>query len=309
MSRGRDHVQEDFYNAFDLTRNRNDGLNRTVTIERMLTRVMTELAMARFEWKNTPDSISERYLELILFNKGCAVYFEHKDFGQLALSGTPSSRLNHYGDPLGFLATGQGGFGSIMLKKAECEPIYSNALRRTDLDIVKIYASRLANTDRTLEINTFNARQTGFAAVPENMLLSMQNTLLQIEEGVRVVTVKKPEFGQPSLQEAITSIDMNINPDMLDRGHVLRTRWYNEALGLLGIDNTNQDKKERLVEAEVDGNADQIAATRRVNLNQRQDACERINKRFGTDISVDYYQQPVKDVDVTDVPPTPGEVE
>lgn len=291
MSNRRDNVQEDFYRSFNPADNRNVVNERVGTIEQLLIRTMTELAMARFEWKGLPETVSARYLELTLFNKGCVAYFDHEDFGQLALSATPSTRLNHYGDPLGFLVVGQGNFITRNLMIKECEPIWSNALRRTDLDIVSVYASRLAQTDRTLEINTMNARQTTIVAVPENMLLSVDNILVQMEEGQRVIKTRKPEFGD-NITDSITAIDMNINPDIFDKLHVLRTRWANEALGLLGIDNTNQDKKERLVEAEVDGNADQIAATRRVNLNQRQDAAERINRHFGTEISVDYYQPP-----------------
>lgn len=294
MSSRRDHVQQDFYNKFD-PRNRNPVTERVSGIENMIRRTLTELCMARFEWKGLPDSVNVRYLELTMFNKGLAVYFEHKDFGPLVLSGQPAARLNHYGDPLGFLAIGNGSMLTQMLKATECEPLWANALRRPDTDIVNIYAQRLADTDRTLEINTMNARQTGFAAIPENLLLSIDNVLQQMEEGARIIKVRSPEFGA-SIAEAITTIDLNIHPDMFDRLHVLRVRWYNECLGLLGIDNTNQDKKERLVEAEVDGNADQIAATRRVNLNQRQDWANRVNDHFKTNISVDYYKPPVKPV-------------
>jgi hypothetical protein len=292
MSKRRDHVNEDFYKPQLNPRNRNIVNERVGTIEQMIVRTLTELCMARFEWKGLPDSISARYMELVLFQKGCVAYFNHESFGHLALSATPSTRLNHYGDPLGFLVVGQGNFITANLKISECEPLYSNALRRTDLDIVSVYASRLAQTDRTLEVNTMNARQTAFVTIPENMLLSMDNILTQIEEGQRVIKTRPQEFG--TVQEMIQAIDMNINPDIFDKLHVLRVRWYNEALGLLGIDNTNQDKKERLVTAEVDGNADQIAATRRVNLNQRQDFTERVNKHFGTEISVDYYKPPAE---------------
>ena len=37
---------------------------------------LTELAISMFEWKNLPDGIDERFLELTLFTDGQAVFFK-----------------------------------------------------------------------------------------------------------------------------------------------------------------------------------------------------------------------------------------
>ena len=60
-------------------------------------------------------------------------------------------------------------------------------------------------------------------------------------------------------------------------------------MGLLGIENANQDKTERLVGGEVDANNAQTASMRFVNLNQRREAAKAINKKFGLNVSVDYH--------------------
>jgi hypothetical protein len=59
-------------------------------------------------------------------------------------------------------------------------------------------------------------------------------------------------------------------------------------MGLLGIDNANQDKKERLVEAEVGANDAQTDSLRFVALQARQQGIEHVNKTFGLNITVDY---------------------
>jgi len=77
-----------------------------------------------------------------------------------------------------------------------------------------------------------------------------------------------------------TALDLGINPDSLEKLHILRTRKWNECMTLLGIDNANQDKKERLVASEVDANDGQIQSSAGVALNARQHAAEEINRRW-----------------------------
>ena len=68
----------------------------------------------------------------------------------------------------------------------------------------------------------------------------------------------------------------------------LKTQYWNEALTYLGITNTNQTKKERLLADEVSSNLGSTFASRYSRLISRQTACEQINKMFGTDIWVNY---------------------
>jgi hypothetical protein len=63
-------------------------------------------------------------------------------------------------------------------------------------------------------------------------------------------------------------------------------------MGMLGINGANQDKKERLVAAEVGANDEQVQASRNVALNARQFACEQINQLWGLNVSVDFKTPP-----------------
>lgn len=78
---------------------------------------------------------------------------------------------------------------------------------------------------------------------------------------------------------------------------IAKSKLWNECMGLLGINNANQDKKERLVAAEVGANDEQVEATRNIALNARQQACDRINDMFGLDISVDFKSPPPASTD------------
>jgi hypothetical protein len=79
-----------------------------------------------------------------------------------------------------------------------------------------------------------------------------------------------------------------VDPTSIINMHILRTREWSECMTMLGINNANQDKKERLTAAETAGNDDVIATIRATNLATRQFACEQINAKFGLNVSVDY---------------------
>ena len=53
-----------------------------------------------FEWKNLPDTVDARFLELALFNNGYALYFNDETIGDLCLECMVAGRLNVYRIPI-----------------------------------------------------------------------------------------------------------------------------------------------------------------------------------------------------------------
>ena len=61
-----------------------------------------------------------------------------------------------------------------------------------------------------------------------------------------------------------------------------------ECMTFLGIDNANQDKRERVQSAEVYANNTQIIASRNIWLAERQKAVDAFNQKFGTNVKVSF---------------------
>ena len=290
---------------------RNPGAQRERNIQRMLERNLSELAINRFTYENLPDSVDARFLELCLLFNGMIVWYWDEDYEKLlAVRGSGVGAMNFYDNPISFTTIGPGNAIiqgnantdtfrpktlSAYIPAADAEidekkrrrkavGMYSNALRMPDYDIVMIYSTRLATVDRTLEINTKNARRNKVITSSPNTTLSMVNIGRQQDEGVETIQVS----GAARPEELITTLDLGILPDAYDKLSILRARWWNEAMGLLGIDNANQDKKERLVQAEVSANDGQTDSMRYVALNARRQALEYINDIWGENITVDF---------------------
>ena len=110
---------------------------------------LTELSMSMFEWKNLPSTVDSRFLELTLFNDGCAVFFEDEDLGFLTLQCTINGRLNVYRIPISRRAYSVNGYQRRLTDK-DSVIIWNNYLHTNSVLTVKNYAKRLYNLDRSL---------------------------------------------------------------------------------------------------------------------------------------------------------------
>jgi hypothetical protein len=277
----------------------NPNQNLQALTESMYLRVLTELAVNRFKWVGLPDTIDERFLEVNLFYRALTVFYFDKQFERfLALRGSGLGRINHYDNPTSFTVTGNLIFGSKTLSAtqrtildpetgepitlpAECVPIWANTLRAPDLDIVTIYAGKLARADQTIEIAIRNSRFTKLIAGDEAEQLSLANINRMVEEGLPTINVTNA-FDP----KAILSLDIGPTMGVISELQIARTRLWNECMGLLGINNANQDKKERLVADEVEANDEQVMGARNIALASRRYAASLINKLYGLSVSV-----------------------
>lgn len=261
--------------------------DRSALLQRYYIRKLSEMCIARFKWHGLPESVDERFLERTLFYNALAVYYYDPRYGAyMALPATQTGNINVTDNPTRFTVYGNN-FPSINLRARDCVPIWANIMRTPDIDVVLIYASKLAEIDRTIEINTRQARRSRVVSATEDQRLTVKNVLRQIDEGQDAVFINDAL----DMGSAITTVDLSIDPEQIERLHIVKARLWNEAMMSLGINGSNQDKKERLVSAEVGANDEQINMNKVLALKERQTAAERISRKWGIPVSVGYDEQ------------------
>lgn len=254
---------------------------------------LTELAICMFEWKNLPASVDQRYLELHLFETGCMIYFDDDILGNLCLDCIANGRLGVYGDPI--LRRAYSGYNNYqkLLKESNSVIIWNNYLHTNSILDVKMFAKRLYNIDRIIDVNA-NAQKTPVLVQgTEKQRLTLLNLYKEFDGNSPFI------FGDKNLDlSALKSIQTGA-PYVCDKLYQLKTQIWNEALTYLGISNINIQKKERLITDEVTRNQGGTIASRYSRLESRRQAVKKINDMFGTNIEVDY-REDFQEVDNND---------
>lgn len=240
--------------------------------------MLTELATTMFEWKNMPDTIDVRYLEMTLFLNGQALFFKDEVLGFLALKSANAGRFNVYGIPNRRRAYAENNGYHKWLNKDNSVLIYNNYLHTNSYDIVNLYAHRLWNLDRIIDVNT-NAQKTPILVrCKESQKLTLKNVYKEYDGNAPVIYAYQ-NFDPNDLQVLTTGA-----PYISDKIYTLKTQIINEFLTRMGISNTNYQKRERLISEEVQRSQGATIASRYSRVESRRQACEQINKMFNLDI-------------------------
>ena len=242
---------------------------------------LKEYALNMFEWINLPKTVDARFIELVLFEEGKINFFEDKLIGFLALRVNESGKQNVYNEFDKKYIYANNGFSRVRNLRNSVT-IYNNYLRTPTYTTVNLYAIRLARVTREIDLNIEAQKTQVLITCPENQKLSLKNVYEQYKGNAPVIYTDS-EFNLDSIKVLKTDA-----PFVVDKLTLYKHDLWNEVMTFLGVNNSNQDKKERLVANEVDANDEQIEQARFNMLDARKDACKKINDMFGLNIDVKF---------------------
>ena len=244
---------------------------------------LLELAINMYEWKNLPKTVDERFLELTLFSDGMAVFFRDDILGDLCLQCMIGGNLDVYRIPIERTAYATNGY-QMRLNNTNSVIIFNNYTHTNSMLDIEMFARRLYEIDRTIDVNVKAQKTPVLIRATENQRLTLKNLYMQYDGNEPFI------FGDKNLDmDGIKALKTDA-PYVADKLNILKRQIWNEALTYLGIENSNTEKKERLVSDEVTTNLGGVEAQRFCRLNARRQAAKQINKMFGLNIQVDFRQ-------------------
>ncbi len=257
-----------------------------------LWRIM-DLAMSVFDWQNLPKGVDERMLEFWLMRNGFCVFFYDEDLkyssladgnapeGYAVLQAMINGPWDMYNYPTSRRAYSVNGL-NVDLNESNSVLIFNDYLRVPMFPILQLFAQRLAEIDRTIDINVMNQKTPKIVRCDEKQRLTFKNLMMQAQGNVYWI------FGDKNIDlKNVDVLDVS-SPYVGTELQILKHQYWNEILTFLGIENVTTEKKERLIANEVMSNMGDVEAQRFTRLNARKKACEQINELFGLDINCEF---------------------
>ena len=249
----------------------------------MYRKEMLTLAENVFEFKNLPEFIDVSYLNKTLLRNGSIAFFMDDVLGLIALPYDVIGNFDIYGRPLKIMCRAANGTYYKQLKQGEFVIMYDNNGRYPIfLDICQM-AERISLSKRTIDVNIVQQRTPRIWKTSQDKKRTLQDMLANIdgmEENI-------------ATYESIDIDDMNVvlapAPFVADKIDLHLDKEWAEFYRLIGVANLIEQKKERMIKDEMSASQGGTIASRFSRFEPRKRAIEEINKKFGTNIEVSYY--------------------
>ena len=240
------------------------------------------LATSLFTWENLDKYAgtgASRFLEQSLYENGRACFVKDDKLGYLALKVNPSDKLNVYMLPTRVMAWSIGynkdyDFDDVVY-------IMNNELMKPTMAIVELFANRLYETERTIDTNLIAQKTPVLIEGDTKTILTLKNVYMQYSGNTPFIFGNK----QFDISNKLNVLKTDA-PFIIDKLDIHKHQIFNEALTVLGINNANTDKRERLITDEVESNDQLINYYLNCFYKTRKKACDEINDKYGLDIKI-----------------------
>lgn len=240
------------------------------------------ISRALFKWDNLPNGIDENWIERYLFSEGKCLFYKDPTVGFMVAKMGECGTLNYYDEPTKVrpYATNYLYEGEQLINNLNCVIIKNNDIMIPTSPTIQLYAYKLTNIDRTIDVNIIAQKTPIIVKCSDKQKLSLKNAINQRNDNEPVIYADK-NLDLASI-EILDLRPPKVFPDLQLQKHAV----WNECMTFLGVNNANQDKRERLVTDEVSANNEQVKASEDVMLKARERACKLINKMFDLNITV-----------------------
>lgn len=276
-----------------------DILNKTLSVRKYVW-TMLNRTNQMFEYTGLPETIPKEILELYLQVNGQCCITEVG--GQLfvlpgGLGGPPDPyfRPTLYIAAIPGLRDGDHSFSKSMKVSnhldpfsplnysGECVLVKNDTLMEGLLYMLARYATQLTENDISIRSAQINARaHVNITAESDSEAVSARAYLNALEAGKLEIIMGKAMMDSLNVQN-ISMNSANVIIQLIELQQYLKASWYNE----IGLNANFNMKREYQSEEELQANTDILLPLVDNMLECRQNAVEFVNKKYGTNITVD----------------------
>lgn len=244
---------------------------------------MKKICLSMFEWENLPASMDARYIELCLYYNGQAALLYDENYGYLNTMAADGGYINIYGLPTEIICysyrfnqrrslfkqdTGEE-------KNKECILVLNNYERIPTASTVTLFAYRLAEAQRTADVNIKAQRTPILITTDQKQFHTLKAMYSEYDGNTPVIFADKNAITSEALKAIKTDAPF-IAKDIMD----YKREIWNEFLTFMGISNLDE-KRERMISSEIDSNNELVNLNLQALLIPRKLACKQFNEKYG----------------------------
>ena len=244
---------------------------------------MKKICLSMFEWKNLPDSMNARFLEMCLYYNGQAAMFYDENYGYINTMCADGGYINIYGLPteLNCYSYRFNQRRSLYMqdtgeeKEKECILVMNNYQRVPTAATINLFAYRLAEAQRTADVNIKAQRTPVLIVTDQKQYFTLKKMYEEYDGNTPAIFADKNIITPDALKTLKTDAPY-IAQDIMD----YKREIWNEFLTFMGISNLSE-KRERMISNEVDSNNELINLNLQALLIPRKEACKQFNDKYG----------------------------
>ena len=244
---------------------------------------MKKICLSMFEWQNLPESMNARFIEMCLFYNGQAALLYDDDYGYINTMAADGGYINIYGLPteiqcysyrfnqrrsLYMTDTGEE-------KGKECILVMNNYERIPTCATVNLFAYRLAEAQRTADVNIKAQRTPILITTDQKQYFTLKKMYEEYDGNTPAIFADKNVITPDALKSMKTDAPF-IAQNIMD----YKREIWNEFLTFMGISNLSE-KRERMISNEVDSNNELVNLNLQALLIPRKEACTQFNEKYG----------------------------
>ena len=260
---------------------------------RYFTKYLLQKAMSVFEW-DLPETWNKDYFLYVLYCWGYVAVVNTDKFGVIPQGCGLKGYDVFYAPTHAVIANPL--LSGILEPRigTQCELLKLQPDFSGILDLVGHYAEQMALASQSVSVNLLNSKLSYvFTAKTKALAESLKKMYDQIASGEPAVVIDSRLKNAADGEETWKAFEQNVG------GHYIVTDLLADLRKIeamfdteIGIPNANTDKRERLIQDEVNANNIETYSKCAMWLENLQDACKRVNDMFGLSIAVRWRKIP-----------------
>lgn len=259
-----------------------DFKNKDTNINEML-RYMLRRSTQMFKYNGLPNSIPKYILELYLQTNGNVCFYKHNE-KLYVFTGSMGGELNEYYLPT--IYTISNPFLNLtknLVIDKDCVVVANDSCYQGMLPQFKKYATGLVENELSMNIASINSRMISLiSASDDRTLKSSESYIKHILDGDLSVVSEDAFLNGVKVQPYAKATNDTLSK-LIEYNQYLKASWFND----IGLNANYNMKREAINSNESQLNDDMLFPTVDDMLEHRQEGIEKVNRMYGTNITVE----------------------